>query len=167
MKALCNLGCKLISVLNWFGTFLPQLGLRFLLAKEFWDSGVEKYNGVNWFADIQDKFPFPFNQLPVNFSWGLSTWTELIGAVLLVFGLATRFATVSLIIVTIVAIVSVHWPDQWHGLSELLQGYTISDHGHGNYKLPLIYLIMFMPLLLQGPGRASLDHLIAKRFCRS
>jgi putative oxidoreductase len=35
--------------------------------------------------------------------------------------------------------------------------------GYGNYKLPLIYLVMFMPLLFGGAGKWSLDHLIARR----
>jgi putative oxidoreductase len=47
-----------------------------------------------------------------------------------------------------------------------MQGYVITDKGHGNYKRPLIYLVMFVPLLLSGPGKASLDHLIASRCCR-
>jgi len=29
--------------------------------------------------------------------------------------------------------------------------------------LPLIYLVMLMPLVFSGPGRLSLDHLIARR----
>jgi putative oxidoreductase len=39
-------------------------------------------------------------------------------------------------------------------------GYNVVDNG---YKLPLIYLIMFVPLLLSGPGKLSLDHWIARR----
>jgi putative oxidoreductase len=45
-------------------------------------------------------------------------------------------------------------------LSELWQGYAISNDGYGNYKLPLIYLVMLLPLILNGSGRLSLDHLI-------
>ena len=66
-------------------------------------------------------------------------------------GLGTRFFSLSLIILTIVAWVSVH----------ARNGYNVCDNG---YKLPLIYLVMFIPLLLSGPGKLSLDHLIAKRF---
>lgn len=141
---------KLIDLLNRVGEFLPQLGFRFLLAYEFWESGVEKYHGTNWFADIQDQFPFPFNVVPVDISWFLSTWSELLGAVALVIGLGTRFFSVSLIILTIVAWVSVHAGN----------GYNVCDNG---YKLPLMYLVMFVPLLFSGPGKLSLDYLIARR----
>ncbi len=41
--------------------------------------------------------------MPVDISWFLATWTELIGAVALVVGLGTRFFSLSLIILTIVA----------------------------------------------------------------
>ncbi|MDP2430580.1 MAG: DoxX family protein [Pseudomonadota bacterium] len=133
------------------GEWLAPLGLRLLLAYEFWESGLEKLNGMNWFADIQDQFPFPFNLVPPDISWQLATWSELIGPVALVLGLGTRFASVSLIILTVVAWASVHAGN----------GYNIVDNG---FKLPLIYLAMFVPLLLTGPGKLSLDHWIARRF---
>ena|SRR3990170_3606798 len=137
--------------LNVAGSFLPQLGLRFLLAYEFWESGVEKYTGKNWFGDIQADFPFPFNHVPVEISWFLSTWSELIGAVGLIIGLGTRFWALSLIILDVVAWYSVHAGN----------GYNVCDNG---FKLPLIYLIMLLPLFFTGPGKAGLDHLIAQRF---
>lgn len=139
------------SLLDHVGVWLAPVGLRLLLAYEFWESGLEKLNGVNWFADIQDQFPFPFNLLPPDISWQIATWTELIGPIALVLGLGTRFASVALIILTVVAWASVHAGN----------GYNIVDNG---YKLPLIYLIMFLPLLLTGPGKLSLDHWIARRF---
>ena len=138
------------SGLSKLGEWIAPLGLRFLLAYEFWQAGVEKLNGENWFTDIQDQFPFPFNIVPPEISWQISTWTELIGPVLLVLGLGTRLASVSLIILTIVAWASVHAG----------HGYNVCDNG---FKLPLIYLIMFAPLLLSGPGKLSLDHWIARR----
>ena len=81
------------------------------------------------------------------------------------FGLATRFFSLSLIILTIVANAAVHWPAEWNTLSELLTGYRITDKagdGFGNYKLPLLFIIMLIPLVLIGAGKFSLDHLIKK-----
>jgi putative oxidoreductase len=147
-----------VNILEKFNTWLPQLALRFILAWEFGEAGFEKLHGENWFAHIS--FPFPFNLVSPEFSWGLATFFEIIGAFALVLGLATRFFTTSLIILTIVAIASVHWPDSWSTFSELWKGYAISDKGFGNYKLPLLYLIMFLPLLFGGAGKLSLDHLI-------
>lgn len=144
---------KTLNIANAFGEWLPQLGLRLLLAYEFWESGVEKLNGENWFAEIQDKFPFPFNAVPPDISWFLATWSEILGAIGLVIGLFTRFFSLSLIILTIMAWASVH-----AGL-----GYNVCDNG---FKLPLIYLIMFLPLLLSGPGKASLDHWLWRQIKR-
>ena len=136
--------------LEAIGGYIPQLGLRLFLAYEFWLAGVEKYHGTNWFANIQSDFPFPFNLIAPEISWQLSTWFELIGAAALVLGLATRFFSVSLIVLTIVAWAAIHAEN----------GYNVCDNG---YKLPLMYLLMFIPLLFNGAGKASMDHFIWKR----
>ncbi len=160
----CNLYKTTIYYLNNLADSIPQLFLRLLLAWEFGESGFEKLHGTNWFADLT--FPFPFNLLPPDISWGISTFFEIIGAFALAFGFATRFFTVSLMILTIVAISAVHWPDHWSSLSELVNGYRIVDEdgdGFGNYKLPMIYLVMFLPLLFGGAGKWSLDRIIKNR----
>lgn len=151
MNAIIHFYAELTTRLNQAGSYVGVLSLRLLLAWEFWESGVEKLNGDNWFADIQGAFPFPFNLVPVDISWFLSTWFELIGAIALVIGLGTRFFSASLIILTIVAWASVHAGN----------GYNVCDNG---FKLPLMYLVMFVPLLLSGPGKLSLDHWLARRF---
>jgi len=141
----------LTKQLNCAGSFLPQLGLRLLLAYEFWESGIEKLNGANWFADLQPSFPFPLNLVPPEISWQMATWFELLGPVALVLGLATRFFSLSLVMLTIVAWASVHAGN----------GYNVADNG---YKLPLIYLIMFAPLLFSGAGKASVDYLLRRHY---
>ena len=150
--------------LNAFGTWLPQLALRLVLAWEFGETGFEKLHGSNWFADIS--FPFPFNLLPPDISWGMATFFEIAGAFALAFGIATRFFSLSLIILTIVAIAAVHWPEHWGSLAELIKGYRIIDEnedGFGNYKLPLLFIVMFLPLVFSGAGKASIDYWIRRR----
>lgn len=159
-----NLYKKIINQLNSYSDCIPPLFLRLLLAWEFGESGFEKLHGNNWFADLT--FPFPFNLLPPDLSWGISTFFEIVGAFALALGLATRFFSISLIILTIVAISAVHWPEHWSTLSELLKGYRIIDEngdGFGNYKLPLMYILIFLPLLFGGAGKLSLDYLIKNR----
>jgi putative oxidoreductase len=150
MYALLPLYHSLISRLSNLGDYLGPFALRLLLAWEFWEAGLGKFNGSNWFMDIQGAFPFPFNLVPVDISWFIATWAELVGAIALVIGLGTRFFSFTLIILTLVAWASVHGGN----------GYNVCDNG---YKLPLIYLAMFVPLLLSGAGKLSLDHWLFRR----
>ncbi|QVL45600.1 MAG: DoxX family protein [Methylophilaceae bacterium] len=152
---------SIVGLLEQFNAWLPPLFLRLILAWEFGEAGFEKLHGENWFANLT--FPFPFNLLPSEFSWHLSTLFEIVGAFALALGLATRFFTVSLIVLTVVAIAAVHWPESWNTIAELWKGYAITNKGFGNYKLPLLYLIMLLPLLFGGAGKLSLDYLLFRR----
>ncbi|MFZ2727208.1 MAG: DoxX family membrane protein [Methylococcaceae bacterium] len=140
--------------------FAPLL-LRLLLAYEFLEAGLEKVSGENWFAQLS--FPFPFNLLSADVNWVLSMSIEIIAPIALILGFATRFFSFSLIILTLVAIISVHLPAQWHSLAELAKGYVITDQGYGNYKLPLMYLVMLISLLLSGSGQLSIDNWLTQR----
>lgn len=159
-----NLLRSLFDLLDKSGQWVGHLGLRLLLGWEFLDSGLEKFHGENWFGEVADKFPWPFGLLPVDISWQLATWFEIVGGIALIVGLGTRFFATALFILTVVAIAVAHWPAEWQTLSDLAQGYVISDEGHGNFKLPLIFLAMLIPLILSGPGRLALDARIARRF---
>ena len=158
---------RLLGGLDLIGLWLGLLSLRLLLGWDFFESGLEKLHGENWFADIQDRFPFPFNFVPVELSWQMATWFELVGSLALVVGLGTRFFSFSLVVLSIVAIAAVHWPESWNSISELLQGYALTDHGFGNFKLPTIFIGMLLPLIFLGPGRLSLDAWIKRKTLQS
>ena len=147
--------------LDGIGEWLAPLGLRVILAWEFWNAGSMKYRGTNWFCEIQSDFPFPFDLVPPDLSWQIATWFELVGALALLAGLATRFFAFSLLVLTMVATASVHWPMDWMSLSELAMGWSIRDQGFGNFKLPLIFAAMLLPLVLRGGGTLSVDAAIA------
>jgi len=153
---------SLTARLRGVGQLLPPLILRLIMGWEFWQSGVEKYVGDNWFTDIKDRFPFPFNVIPTNISWAMATYFELGGAVLLVLGLFTRFAAYSLLVLTFVATAAAHWPDMIAMWSDLAKGYAITDMGFGNFKLPLLFVVMLLPIIFQGPGKISLDFLLSR-----
>ena len=87
---------KAVAHLNTIGNFIPPLFLRLILAIEFGTAGFEKFHGTNWFQEIT--FPFPFNLLPPELSWNIATYFEIFGAVALVFGFATRFFSISLVV---------------------------------------------------------------------
>jgi putative oxidoreductase len=148
--------------LEGLGHWLAPLGLRLILAWEFGEAGLEKLRGQNWFGHVQEKFPFPFSHVPNELSWLMATWFEVIGAVALVLGLFTRFFAFALLVLTFVAVAAVHWPESFGTLGELWRGYAIRNEGFGNFKLPLLFALMLVPLVLSGPGKLSLDHLLAR-----
>ena len=155
----------LTSRLRASGDYVWPLALRLIMAWEFWEAGLIKLNGNNWFADIpwsnwQKGFPFPFDQIPVNLNWFLATWAELVFATMLLLGLFTRFAAISLVVVSVVATAAVHWPAEWGSLAELWDGFVITSQGAGNFKLPLLFVAMLLPLVFHGGGKLSLDHLL-------
>lgn len=158
---------EITSRLRVSGEYLWPLALRLILAWEFWEAGLAKLNGENWFgqvpwADWQIGFPFPFDMIPTDLNWLAATWGELIFSIMLLLGFFTRFAAISLLIVTMVATAAVHWPAEWSSLASLWNGYVITADGEGNFKLPLLFVIMLLPLIFHGGGRLSLDHLMIK-----
>lgn len=94
--------------------FLAPLALRLYLVPIFWMAGTSKidfgnllpYEGtVSWFASIG--IPFP------GLNAFLAGWTEILGAVLLLVGFATRWISIPLMATMVVAAVTVHWQNGW------------------------------------------------------
>jgi len=77
---------RLVEGIDLLGLWLGLLSLRILLGWDYFESGLEKFRGNNWFADIQDSFPFPFDLVPPEISWQMATWFELLGGLALVLG---------------------------------------------------------------------------------
>ncbi|HLF31374.1 MAG TPA: DoxX family protein [Xanthomonadales bacterium] len=149
------------------GDYVWPLALRLVMFWEFWESGITKLHGRNWFADIpwadwQKGFPWPFDIIPQNLNWLAATWGEIMFSLLVLFGLFTRFAAISLIVITAVATAAVHWPAQWSSLDVLWSGYVITAKSAGNFKLPLLFMVMLLPLVFYGGGKISFDQLLLK-----
>lgn len=156
---------SLTSRLRSVGDYIWPTALRVILWWEFWEAGVQKYLGENWFASIpyadwQKGFPFPFSLMSTNINWLAATWGELILSAMLLVGLFTRFAAFSLIVLTAVATAAVHWPAEYDGLAGLWEGYAITAKGAGNFKLPLLFIIMLLPLVFYGGGKISVDQML-------
>jgi putative oxidoreductase len=82
-------------------------------------------------------------------SLNLVVFAEALCALLLVVGLAARFALIPLVITMAVAFFVIH-------------GGVLT--GEGNGEMAFIYLGGFVALLIAGPGRYSLDHYILRAF---
>ena len=163
---------RVVNVLEPAGDWVALLPIRLLMAYEFGSAGLMKFKASDtlwgdvpgWFANSLEKFPFPINLFSASFNWFMVTWVEILAGFALAIGLFTRFWAFSLVIVTWVAILGVHWPEDWSSLAELWKGYAISNDGFGNYRLPLLFLAMLIPLVFTGAGKLSVDHWLSKRF---
>lgn len=172
MNKLKDIWNRIVAVLDPAGTWIGMLPLRLILAYEFGSAGLKKLgasdslygDAPSWFANSANQFPFPISLFSVNFNWFMVTWVEILGGFALAFGLFTRFWAFSLLVVTIVAIFGVHWPAEWSSLGELWQSYAITrKDGFGNFRIPLIFLVMLLPLFLSGAGKLSIDNFLAQR----
>ena len=107
---------RMQELLNWTRKFdfLGPLALRIFLAPIFILAGMGKLSGIEntatWFGSLG--IPAP---LFMAYLAGLS---EFIGGLLLIPGIAVRWAVVPLMISMAVAAGAVHWENGWHVLPE-------------------------------------------------
>ena len=129
------------------GKDLSLLALRAILAYGFFGPAMKKVQNIDsiiaWF---KHSLHLPFADIQAYLAAG----TEFLGFILLAFGLATRFISVPLSIVMIVAITLVH-PD----------AFAASQNG---FEIPLYYLIMLLVLITHGAGKYSLDETFVKKY---
>jgi len=127
---------------------LVQLIMRFALAVPFWRSGILKWDGFLQLSDtavalFTDEFmlhlpggPYPF-PAPTLMAF-LSGSGEIIFPILLVLGLATRFAALGLLCMTVIVELTV--PDGW--------------------PVHITWAAMALGIMAWGPGRFSIDYLL-------
>lgn len=131
---------------------LPPLALRLYLVPVFWMAGTQKIAGmdntIEWFGNPDWGLGLPFPALLAY----LAAYTEAIGALLLLLGLATRWISIPLMITMLVAIFAVH-----------------ADKGlflPNGYEFGLALLAASLSLMISGAGRLSVDQWLATRSTR-
>lgn len=128
------------------GSWLGPLVMRVVFGYFWLETGLAKVQHVDGFAERFAGWGIPF---PL-FSATLSAWTDLVGGALLILGLLTRVVCVPMIVNMVVALVLVVSRDLT-GLDEYVE------------TSELTYILIFFWLLMAGPGKASLDTLLARR----
>jgi putative oxidoreductase len=124
--------------------WLVALIARISIAAVFWRSAQTKLDG--WHISdsaielFREEYRLPVID-PVVAAW-LATLAEHLFPALLVIGLATRLSALALLVMTLVIQIFVY-PDAWPT--------------HGSWAA------IFLILMAQGPGKISLDHLVASR----
>jgi putative oxidoreductase len=140
---------------EWLGRFpvsVTQLALRIALAVPFWRSGLTKWDGFGQLSDSAVMlFEYEFRlhlfgqeiayPAPSVFAF-LSGVAEILLPILLVLGLATRFAALGLLAMTVII------------------QFTV-PHAWANFHLP--WAAMALAIITYGPGRLALDDLIGRK----
>lgn len=170
---------------------LAPLALRLYLVPIFWMAGTQKLghidNTIEWFGNAEWGLGLPF---PTLMGY-LAAYTEAVGALLLLLGLATRWISIPLIITMLVAIFAVHWDNGWAAIADSSAQDVAQRLGmakeilreHGNYswltekgnfvilnngiEFAVTYLIMLFSLFFTGGGRyTSVDYYLGRFFAR-
>jgi putative oxidoreductase len=153
LRALVLLVDKAISAIQMIARpSLVQLVMRFALAVPFWKSGSLKWAGFLKLNDtavtlFTDEFVLHLPGGPYHFPAPtvmafLSGCGEITFSVLLVLGLATRFAALGLLFMTLIIELTV--PDGW--------------------PIHITWAAMALGIMAWGPGRISIDHLVSRIF---
>ena len=107
--------------------FLGPLGLRLYLVPVFWVAGTNKLGGmenvINWFGNPDWGLGLPF---PTLLAW-LAVGAEVLGAVALLLGLATRWFAVPLMVTMLVAAFKVHWKNGWQAIADAQSPFPPED----------------------------------------
>lgn len=134
---------------NFFNDKFQDIGLLFargLVAYGFLDPALNKWSDIEsvgvWFGSLG----IPLPQLNAY----MAASTEILGVVLLTLGFLTRYISIPLIVVMIVAIITVHLPN----------GFSAGDNG---FEIPLYYMAFLLLFVGHGAGKYSLDALVFKK----
>ena len=119
MTTLLSLFHRIHAALNHtrIADFLAPLALRLFLVPVMFSAGYNKAmsfeSTVSWFGNSEWGLGLPFPALLAF----LATATELVGGVLLLLGLFTRYISIPLMFTMLVAIGSVHWENGWFAIA--------------------------------------------------
>ena len=129
--------------------FLAPLALRLYLAPVFWYAGTNKLSSFSdtaaWLGNPDWGLGLPFPTLMAAFVTG----SEVLGAILLVTGLAVRWISIPLMVTMLVAVFSVHWVNGWQAVHDKMSPWASANvdgaverlsmakeilREHGNYE---------------------------------
>ena len=111
---------KIHEVLNMTKAieFTAPLLLRLYLVPIFWMAGTKKWadfeSTVEWMGNSEWGLGLPF---PLIMAF-LATWTEILGAIALLFGIGLRYISVPLMATMAVAAITVHWNYGWQAITD-------------------------------------------------
>ena len=138
--------CAVAARLSWLPPLMARVTVGWVFATTGWGKLHHLQKVIDYFSDLG--IPYPQIQAP------FASANEFVCGVLVLLGLATRVASIPLIVVMLVAIRTAQWEnvDSATALLGLLEW---------------SYIAIFAWLAIAGPGPVSLDALIARALRRS
>jgi putative oxidoreductase len=151
MNAIVNLGNRLLDISKLF-TWFPPLLARVTISGVFIESGWGKLHHldkvIGFFASLG--LPAP------SFMAHLVAYTEFVAGILILVGLATRLASIPLVIIMIVALRT--------AFADKLAGPAMEDFSALTGIPEYLYIPLLVWLIVFGPGRVALDAWVARKY---
>jgi len=138
--------CAVAARLSWLAPLVARVTVGWVFATTGWGKLHHLQKVIDYFSDLG--IPYPQVQAP------FASANEFVCGVLVLLGLATRVASIPLIVVMLVAIRTAQWEnvDSAAALLGLVEW---------------SYIAIFAWVAIAGPGPVSLDALIARALRRS
>lgn len=111
MFALYQQSLQKLSHFDGIGPLLLRLYLAPVLLQAGWNKAMHFGDTVSWFEHSLE-LPLP------GLMAALATGTEIIGAIFLLLGLATRLSAIPLMVTMLVAAFTVHWQNGWLAIAD-------------------------------------------------
>lgn len=125
---------------------LLLLAARIIFGLLFLMHGIQKW--IN-FQELSSVFPDPIG-LGSSVSLGLAIFAELACSMAFIFGILYRLALIPMIFTMIMAFFVIHGGD----LLEVKE-------------LALVYMVVFIIMFISGPGKYSIDRMLAKMLAKN
>lgn len=159
---------KVNETLGWIGEILQHLlllAMRLFWGTSFFMSGYAKLQNISNVIEFFERILIPFP----TFNAYLVASIETVGGVCLFLGLASRFATIPLICVMSVALMTAHGKattELYYATANIFGDLSIfiDKVEQAVQQPPFNYLLVSLIVFCFGPGIFSLDFLIEKLF---
>lgn len=137
--------------------------LRLVVGFGFMQHGYAKLaRGPEAFATILHALGTP---APALLAWA-TVFVELLGGLAVLVGVLIPLASMPMIVVLLVAVVTVHLPNGFSSIKLLSVDASGAHFGQPGYETDLLYLAGLVALVLGGSGPLALDRVIAKALRR-
>lgn len=140
---------------NWYA-----IPLRLMVGYGFLEHGYVKLaRGPEHFAAILHAMALPFADL---LAWA-TVVVEILGGLMILVGALVPLASVPMIVVLLVAIVTVHLPNGFSSIKLLSYDASGAHFGQPGYETDLLYLAGLVALSIGGAGPLSLDRYLRSK----